>query len=293
MKKTIYMMLIAVVVFATACYEDYEQPFEYTAVYFPHQQPMRTVTFEDSVIEVGIVLGGKRDNTVNEFAYFSKDNSLLNDSRFEVLPDTHYKMKVDEDSLIEIPSGSFQGEFELLLTDAFYDDDMSYQNHYILPLKLIQFTTDSVLYGKHYTLLMIKYINDHHGTYYRMGSDSVDVDNVIRYSTDTLIYNETVDLSTMGKNKLLLPAIGKATAFDDKLELTIDEDLMTVSGDLSEPNPQLSISWLSGSVTANTITYSYSYVYDEDNNPLTLDARHYVSDSLIFRDNGIKFEKWE
>ncbi|MBU2912596.1 MULTISPECIES: DUF1735 domain-containing protein [Reichenbachiella] len=293
MKKAIYMMLIAVVVLATACYEDYEKPFDYTAVYFPHQQPMRTVTLEDSVIEVGIVLGGKRDNTVNEYAYFSKDDALLTDSRFAVLPSTHYKLRVDEDSLIKIPSGSFQGEFELVMTDEFYNDALSYQDHYILPLKLVQFTTDSVLYGKHYTLLMVKYINDYHGTYYRMGADSVDVDNVIRYSTDTLVYNETVDLSTLGQNKLLLPAIGKATDFVDVLELTIDMETMEVSGDLSKPNAQLAINDFSGVVKDNTISYSYTYEFDEDSDPSTASDVHYVSDSLVFRDNGIRFEKWE
>ena len=288
MKRIINVLLGAVVIFTTACLEDdSKKPFDYTAVYFPHQKPLRTVTTQDSTIKVGVVLGGKRDNKVNEYAYFSLAPELLDDQSM-LLPSTHYKMDVDEDSLIKIPSGSFQGDFSMSFTADFYNDANAVDHYYILPLKIDQYTTDSVLYGKHYTMIKVKYINEYHGTYYRKGADGDE-----KYRSDSLVKNTTVDLTTSGTKKVILSKIGGPTApFADKMELTINED-NSISAQLAAPNADLVISNFSGKVGETTgvifesqIIYSFDYTFETN-------ATRSVKDTLIFRDNGIRFETWD
>lgn len=290
MKKILYITLGVLLVSMTSCYEDFKEDFENTTLYFPHQRPLRTVFTSDTDIEVGIVLGGKRSNEVTELASFSLAPDLL-PAGVSLLPRTHYTMDVEADSVIEVKPGDFQGQFNLTFTDDFYADDLSLGNNYVLPLKLTGFTTDQVLAGKDYVLLMVKYINDYHGTYYQLGTVN---GRVYKYDEDAgrtgliddLRIYDALDVATIGVNQVVVPAIGDGTEVTNSLEITVDPENMTLSAELGTPDPNVQIQNFSGKVASNkALVYTYTYqVGSEDPVP--------VYDSLVFRDNGVVFETW-
>ncbi|RED96010.1 DUF1735 domain-containing protein [Marinoscillum furvescens] len=290
MKKLLYITLGVLLVSMTSCYEDFKEDFEVSSLYFPHQKPLRTVFTSDTDIEVGIVLGGKRHNEVTELASFSLAPDLLPDG-VSLLPGSHYTMHVGEDSVIEVKSGEFQGQFRLTFTDDFYVDDLSLGNNYVLPIKLTGFTTDQVLAGKDYVLLMVKYINDFHGTYYQLGTVN---GKVYKYDedagrtglTDDLRIYDALEVTTSGVNQVVVPAIGDGTEVTNSLELNVDPESLALSAALGTPDPNVQILNFSGKVASNkALVYTYSYqIGTEDPVP--------VYDSLVFRDNGVVFETW-
>ncbi|MFY0628354.1 MAG: DUF1735 domain-containing protein [Reichenbachiella sp.] len=286
MKYLIYTLVAFVAVVTTGCYEDYEQDFAYTAVYFPYQQPMRTVLVDETEVKVGIVLGGKRTNEVNEYAYLSLATDLIEDQGVTMLPSTHYTLDLDSDSLVTIPVGSFQGDFSLNFTEAFFDDPNSIGSNYVLPLRIKQYTTDSVLAGKHYTMAMFKYINNYHGTYYRAGLDSLDdsENGVVYYRSDTLELNINTDLVTTGRNTLSYSDIGLAGALG-ALELTVEESGNVTAVVTDQGFGSLTISSFSGTFNNGVLNLSYWYNYNG------VDRK--VTETLTFRDNGLTFEQWE
>jgi len=123
---------------------------------------------------------------------------------------------------ITIPSGKFDGKIRVNLTDAFFTDPLSTAVNYVVPLKILPSTQDSVLTGvplpeignaadrrvnadwmpgfepKDYTLFAIKYINKYHGTYLHRGVDeTLDAENGNVLSTRSYQENYIENASTI------------------------------------------------------------------------------------------------
>ena len=68
----------------TSCekYEDPTTDYDYSAVYFGTQKPLRTIVAKEEMkFKFGAVLGGKRENS-GEWVKFSVDPSLLKKNRW-------------------------------------------------------------------------------------------------------------------------------------------------------------------------------------------------------------------
>lgn len=103
MKRFINILtFLAVVLSASACYDDYVKDFDYTSVYFANQYDLRTfVIGESESFEVGVVLGGTISNTRDRIVRVDLDNLLVDgdlsvyqaydpDSETEIVPFTAY-----------------------------------------------------------------------------------------------------------------------------------------------------------------------------------------------------------
>lgn len=285
MKKIIYIILLAVATMATSCYEDFELDNPFTAVYFPFQQPIRTVLNTDPTFEIGVVLGGKRENTTTERVTISYDPSLLDnvdDDRKVALPRDYFTMDFEEDSTLIIAPGNFNGVASVTLNEQFLNDANSLGIDYILPLKITRFSTDSVLVDKFFTLAAVRYVNDFHGLYYQLGSDKAGADEAFIYEQPDLVRNKRYEISSSGPNKVIYANIANNSGVE--IELTISGTSVTAE----HIDGATAFNLTSGiyDEASKTINLEYTYTLDDA-------IEHVVTERLIFTSNAKAFELTE
>lgn len=224
MKRIIPYLSVILLIFGCEQTLPEFDDFDYTAVYFPLQYPMRTLSLGeeenyDNTLEKELIfhiapnIGGMYENNKSWTVDFVIDESLaqniqhIGGDTILPLPSSYYSMNPDDQ--VVIPSGSFRGMIEVQLTQDFLDDPLAYGNHYVIPLRITATSADSILKGessgvtenpdrrlasdwvippKDFVLFGIKYVNKYHGTYLHLGMDIVydQYDNPI----DTTIYRK-------------------------------------------------------------------------------------------------------
>lgn len=303
--KKICLALLVIGATFSSCepYEDFIEDFDYTTVYFATQKPLRTiVSYDEMAFKVGVSLGGKRENSVDEFADFEIDADLLNTvagaDAYTLLPEAYYELS--NSSKMTISKGDFIGDVTVTLNrDLFTADPLATQNTYALPLKLTNSSLDSIGgfdpdgtvldLPKDYTILVVKYISSYSGVYYHKGIQK-EVDGTGTVITETeyndadLIKNKTWTLTTVDINSVKTSGIGTAT--NNNFVINIDETNNVVSID----TPSSSITNLLGTGTVNddrSISINYSY---------TSGGKNYeVEDTLVLRqavELDLRFEEW-
>ncbi len=219
--------LIATLLIVTGCEQKLPEfpDYEYTAVYFPLQYPIRTLSMgeettydnsleRDLIFHIAPNIGGMYENTESWTVDFEVDETLahhietVGGDTILPLPSSYYTLTPADQ--VTIPPGSFKGMIEVQLTDDFLQDPLAYGNHYVIPLKITDTSADSVLRGlsalssdtipdrrkaadwnippKDFVLYCIKYVNPYHGTYLHRGMDIIyDLDE---NPVDTVIYRQ-------------------------------------------------------------------------------------------------------
>lgn len=209
MKKLILFLLVLASL--TGCenapisFADYK----YSSVYFPYQYPVRTVTLGEDIfdttldnqhkINIMASLSGVYDNKKDVTINFAVADTIPNGFNFTAttparsilpLPHDYYTLASNQ---IVIKKGEISGGVEVQLTDKFFDDPLSIQNNYVIPLLMTTVVNaDTILSGKplipgskprrllplkwdilskDYVLYAVKYINPWHGYYLRRGKD--------------------------------------------------------------------------------------------------------------------------
>ncbi|TVP52347.1 MAG: DUF1735 domain-containing protein [Mongoliibacter sp.] len=305
--KNIGLILALIHFLACSPYEEFITDFDFSIVYFGTQRPLRTiVAYDDMNFKVGVALGGKRTNEVNEIVEFEVDPSLLSDSdivgnnEFELLPQEYYAFSND---VMVVNAGTFIGDVTVTLNrDAFTDDPLATGNHYALPIRITNTSTDSVAVGvfdetgnaitapKDYTIVVVKYISPLHGTYYKQGIQ-VEVGNdgeVIgeeEYNNPDIIRNPTWNLATI--NRFSVSTSGVGTFGNVALILSLDEESNEVSVSSESPG----IFGLSGTGTYDPENRTFDLEYS-----FQREGRQYeVTELLTIRqapENDLRFEEW-
>ncbi|WP_158655289.1 BT_3987 domain-containing protein [Flavivirga eckloniae] len=287
-KKIATFMFIGTFVFLQGCYDDYKEDYIYTTTYFARQFPLRTLVDADNQdlkFEVGVVLGGKYTNGINEEVGFIIQDTLL-DAYPELtkLPDNYYSLN---GSSFTIPKGAFKGTLPVTLNKTlFMDDALAVGNNYALPLQLVSTTTDSILKDKHYTIVVLRYYNKYHGWYYVKGTDTnIDDSSVVTYSEDDLVLNEDMLLTTEAKDLLVVPYAGNPNVSGRSMKMQINND-----GNVILSGGEGGITGLSGTGTYNSNDRSFSieYNYTDGNG----DA-HEVKETLIYRNTELNLNEWK
>lgn len=208
MRKIIYIFIISILLVSCENQEIDFPDFDYNAVYFPLQYPLRTLILGEDRIDnsrdkelkflIGAVIGGMYENTSNWSIEYTVDEDLVenlirtNGDTIRALPANYYSITPEDQ--ITIPSGSFSGLLEVQLTDDFLDDPLAVTGAYVIPLRMVSSNADSILTGlpvagvnnpdkrrvtdwdanalpKDFVLFGIKYINPYHGDYFQRGKD--------------------------------------------------------------------------------------------------------------------------
>jgi hypothetical protein len=331
MKNTgIFLIIITALLAACENREKVFPDYDYNAVYFPVQYPVRTLNlgydrFNNSMdrelrFDIGISIGGMYENKENWTVSYVVDESLCDSlgNGVQALPQSYYTLSPAGEVII--PPGSFSGLISVQLTEAFLSDPLSTGNHFVVPLKLTATSADSILTGlplsyqadkriiaewdpgappKDFTLFMIKYINEYHGSYLRRGADyTLDAGGSI---TDTLIYrgkyvenDQVVKLTTSGRYELNTNFSGIGTGNGNGVRLTVDPGTGSIAVD-SIPGSSTVVpetgngrfmaggdSW--GGKARNAVYLNYKYIDGG--------TEHLVYDTLVYRDNGIKYEEF-
>ncbi|WP_299130788.1 DUF5627 domain-containing protein [uncultured Winogradskyella sp.] len=215
MKIKLKLVVIVAMVFSVIACENQENDFDdfgSTSVYFPFQTPIRTLIqgkydlgFNDNDnngrFEIGVIMSGVFNNEIDRRVHFELAPDLIDAAALgvdtvnvRILPASYYT--IEQESPVTIPSGSIDGRIPVQLTDAFFDDPLSFAEfedvHYVIPLRITDFEAlDTLLAGvplvdnpikirdedwdplpKDYTLFGIKFINKYDGIYLRRGEDA-------------------------------------------------------------------------------------------------------------------------
>lgn len=211
MKKIVYLTLLTALVTGlfTSCENgEWEFPdYEYSAVYFAYQSPVRTIVLGEDVFDTSLdnayqcqimaTMGGVYANDKNVEISIRVDNSICDDLIFDgteqhilPMPSNYYSLSSDK---ITIEKGSILGGVTVQLTDAFFSDPNSLVNTYVIPVVMTGVVNaDTILSGKamvdnprrgvsgdwdvqpkDYVLYAVKYINPYDANYLRRGVDVI------------------------------------------------------------------------------------------------------------------------
>lgn len=266
-KKLAYIGLASMLLTFTACESsDNEFPdFDYQTVYFGNQYGLRTVELgEDEFIDntldnqhkvvIKAAWGGGYTNRKNVIIDTQVDESLCDNLYFKgsntpvtPMPSSYYTLASNQ---IRIPKGEIMGGIEVQLTDAFFADEKSLGNYYVIPMKMTSVQgADSILQGKaavgspvltnsghwsvqpkNFVLYAVKYVNPWHGEYLRRGVDQAVINGVSSQLVRHEQYvekDEKVNISTKSLERNLLHLSTrdeKGNIFKYDLSLTFDKD---------------------------------------------------------------------
>lgn len=266
-KKLAYIGLASMLLSFTACESsDNEFPdFDYQTVYFGNQYGLRTVELgEDEFIDntldnqhkvvIKAAWGGGYTNRKNVIIDTQVDESLCENLYFKgsntpvtPMPSSYYTLASNQ---INIPKGEIIGGVEVQLTDAFFADEKSLGNYYVIPMKMTSVQgADSILQGKaavgspvltnsghwsvqpkNFVLYAVKYVNPWHGEYLRRGVDQAVINGVSSQLVRHEQYvekDEKVNISTKSLERNLLHLSTrdeKGNIFKYDLSLTFDKD---------------------------------------------------------------------
>ena len=208
MKKTLFFILLAITtgLFSGCQNNDWSFPdYEYSAVYFAYQSPIRTICLGEDVFDttfdneykcqIMATMGGVYSNKNDIEIGIRVDNSLTDDLIFEdtetdiiPMPSEYYSLSSDK---IKIKKGDIIGGVTVQLTDAFFNDPKSLSTTYVIPVVMTGVIgADSILSGvplvdnprravesdwdvlsKDYILYAVKYINKYDSNFLRRGKD--------------------------------------------------------------------------------------------------------------------------
>ena len=168
-----------------------------------------------------------------------------------LLPESYYNAEFLTEAQVDltIPEGEFSGKTRVQLNDAFFQDPLSAGFNYVIPLRITNAVSDSVLSGevasgvsldtadvrkpdhwktlpKDYTLFGIRYINAAHGYYLYRGQ------RLNLTTSDTIIYSErfltdnvaTLLVTTSLTENIMDHAAGMATDDSFRMKLIFDHD---------------------------------------------------------------------
>ncbi|MEO9570358.1 MAG: DUF1735 domain-containing protein [Polaribacter sp.] len=235
--------LLALVVIAlsiTSCYEDFvENEFDFTSVYLPKETIDRTfIMGEGMQIGVGVVLGGRLDNTEDVEVTFSLDESLLDPG--SALPESYYELVDSEgnpaNNKIIIPAGKTQG-FVYVKADSikFLNDPVSLGNNYALGFTLDNVVkADSILANLKSTKITFTYINQLYGNYIQKGQfiktalDDPSTTEDESGAPETIVYpgavSDVLEFTMVSPNSLVNDGIADLKGSDKKLNIILADD---------------------------------------------------------------------
>lgn len=330
MKKIIFIVLIVSGILNSCQNGDWEFPdYEYTAVYFAYQTPVRTIVLGEDIYDTTLdnehkcqilaTMGGVYENKKNVEISFRVDNSLCEGLTFdgvnEIIPMPSAYYSLSSENQMVIKKGDIMGGVVVQLTDAFFADPLALKNTYVIPLVMTEVkNADKILMGtalvdhpnraisedwdvapKDYILYAVKYINPYHASYLRRGKDVISGEinkTVVRHAA-YVEKDEVVSTQTRSLNTVELPldiSGADGNNLDCTLLVTIDESGRCT---VSSGSEGVAISG-SGEFVVKGEKNSWG---NEDRDAIYLNytidfgtLQYVTTDTLVVRDRGISRE---
>lgn len=331
--KKIASIIIGLLLLISCSNQEITYPdYEYNAVYFPLQYPLRTLILGESISDnsldknlqfhIGASIGGLRENKKDWEIDYEVDYSLVppnlttsTGKPLEVLPEKFYTLSPE--NKITISKGQFNGLILVQLTEGFLNDPLAITGNYVIPLRMTSTNADSILIGfpfvenpnrlidadwepgslpKDFVLFGIKYINPYHGNYFHRGKDvgieSGDTVSFVTYHQQYVEKDQLWSLVTTAKNAVQTNGVGSKFDSNSRLLLEIDENgsiVIKTGNDSNYPadgvGRYVEKAEVWGGEKHHALYLNYTYKEGTIN--------HVVTDTLVFRDNGVKFEDFK
>lgn len=280
----------------------------------------------ERAFSIGVTVGGLRSNDKNRVVNIALAPELVTNAYLDasgtqpvmLMPSNYYTIASTE---ITIPKGSLTGTVRVDLTDDFFADPMSITTNYVIPLVITSSNTTGVLTGvaangvvdpdrrvsadweagylpKDFTMFGVKFINKYHGKYLQKGQDDT-LDgmngNVVSseiYNTKFIENNLLTDVLTLGVNQSTSNRMGINAGSSNTLvlDIALDGSIVISNAEGSLPadgvgkfvsrDDSSAESW--GGEPRKTMFLDYTY---QDGG-----VYHQVKDTLVFRNDEIKFE---
>jgi len=341
MKKLITILFTGILLYSCTNRDIEFDDYTYTTVYFPFQKPIRTLILGDesvgdnsidleSAFSIGVTMGGVYENKVDRvvtIAYAPElAENIINTATgdtLRLLPESYYDADFLNTALVDltIQAGELSGKTRVQLNDAFFQDPLSTGFNYILPLRITNAPSDSVLSGrvnsgvsydtadvrnpehwktlpKDYTMFGIRYINAVHGYYlYRGQRLNLTTQVTETYSERFLTDNVATVLTTTSLTENIMDhAAGMSTDGSYRMKLTFDHNnqnvvvsqVDTATVDVSGTGIHYSKDDSeSESYNGNEHRTIYlDYIYNDGTDD------YQVNDSLLFIDTDVTFEAY-
>ena len=340
--------IVVVTLFFSSCQNDpiAFDNFDYTTTCFGWQYPVRTLVLGETSyydnsndikheFEIKASMGGVYANTKNINVGYEIDSSLADSLsilsgtqtvRLKMLPSNYYELVT---STMVIPKGSFNGGITIKLTDAFFNDPLSCNTNYVLPLRILSSTTDSILKGKaatsapksgiayvsgkwgidprivtnwvvqpkNFTIYGVKYVNKYHGVYLKRGKQqdistgSTTLPVGYGWEKKYIEYTSYIPkLSTLSLSKLQYNDLIPSTNVNYKAILDVNSDVVTISKD---PTSTINVTgtgkYVSGIEEWGGKKRNAFYLDYTVTDPATSKV-YAVKDTLVIRDNAVMVE---
>lgn len=333
MKKIAILLVLFAGLFACTNQKNEFDDYKYTTGYFPYQFPVRTLVLGDYIYDntndnnhtflISAAMGGAYSNLQDRVFDIAVDESLCDNVMFSsskdtitVMPKAYYTLSSSDK--LTIPSGKFNGNIEVHLTDAFFNDPKAIRLGYVIPVRLkASKDVDSILQGsttvlnpdprfasdwsimpKNYTMFAVKFINPYHGKYLHRGisvlkdASNTQVEKTVYHQT-YVVDDEIWSLVTTGKSQVSLAGILHSSVVTGAFNM-----LLTFADDGT-----CSISQAPGSAYTITGTGKFSKDADEWGNEkrdaiylnyqLVKGTNTYsATDTLVVRDRAVVMETY-
>jgi len=249
MKKIIALFIVGVT-FAS-CYKDYIKDFDYNSIYVPLQMDVRTfVVGEGMKFDIGVELGGVRDNDRDRIVTFQIDNSLITPAMLDKikggpaymaaasasvttllpLPASYYTLSSASQFIIK--KGDHNGKITIKPDSVKFLADLSTLNPtYALGIRVVSADADSLLYNKKTEVIGVKFENMLFGNYWHGGvttiKDAADavVVNTVKYYTQIPVS----DVKTWAL-KSVNPYAVSTNGYSDVSSSAVGEFVLTLNG---------------------------------------------------------------
>jgi len=253
MKKFLAFIVISIAL--ASCYGDYLTDYTFSGVYFPYQNDVRTfVVGEGMKIEVGVTIGGIRENTKDRIVNFALDGSLITPAMlarfkaaansyikdpvapvtaFSQLPSNYYS--ISNPNTMVIKSGDHMGSVVIKPDSTiFLSDPATKFANYVLPFNITKADADSILEPKRYAVIGLRYDNMLFGKYFHGGVAVVNrpakADTTIRYYTAIPMPEPKIwTLTTNSPNSLFAPGYLDQVTGNNEMLLTLNGTDVTIS----------------------------------------------------------------
>ena len=262
MKKILIALALFSALVSCENQENEFTDFDYTSGYFPYQYPVRTLVLGDYIYDntndnnhkflISAAMGGVYVNTRDRVFDIALAPELCSKALFEstkdtirLMPSSYYTLS--SSSKLTIPAGQVNGNIEVQLSDAFFNDPRSIKNTYVIPLKLLASAdVDTLLQGKtsktnpdpriagqwdiapkNFTMFAVKYINPFHGKYLHRGKSTVKdaSNNIVEtnvYRQKYIVDDEVWSLVTTGKNQVSVSGTVRSALVTGSLKMLLD-----------------------------------------------------------------------
>lgn len=218
----------------SSCYEDYIKDHESPSCGFAISNPLRTVVADrDMPVYVGVSIGGKREVDMSDWATFTLDGSLLEDTGLTMLPEEYYTLG-DPSKMTVRKSNMPVADVEIRFTDAFFADPLSTTTHYALPFRLTGSSLSRIVDGTDWSVVAVKYVSTFSGTYYLRGTmyeldEFGDPMESVSYYQKDLVKCLTRNLLTQSRTELIKMGVGNLSAGNvNRCLLTIEKNASKV-----------------------------------------------------------------